>query len=92
MDYNVYVAIKKVCECYFYYQIKFSIQIQRDSVFLPSRSFVRSLERLPTSMVTLSCRVQLKRNTLHFLTPQFAVDLAVLLSCFITNAGHCKIN
>lgn len=54
MDYNVYVAIKKVCECYFYYQIKFSIQIQMDSVFLPGRSLARSLERPPTSMVTLS--------------------------------------
>ena len=28
MDHNVYVATKEVCECYFYYQIKFSIQIQ----------------------------------------------------------------
>lgn len=46
MDYNVYVAIKKVCECYFYYQIKFSIQIQMDFVFLPSCAFLLCLRRL----------------------------------------------
>lgn len=36
MDYNVYVAIKKVCECYFYYQIKIFNTNSNGYVFMHS--------------------------------------------------------